>query len=89
MNASQPPAGRGPVQQENNAPLILGILGIVGWFVCAGIPGIVLGLIGQSKARELGQSQTLPRIAWIGGLVALALVVGGALLAQGTRPDGS
>lgn len=80
MNAPQP--GRGPVQQENNTPLILGILGIVGWFVCAGIPGIVLGLVGQSKARELGQSETLPRIAWIGGFVALVLVVVGSILLQ-------
>lgn len=70
----QDPGGYGaaPPPQQNNTPMILGIIGIVCWFVCS-IASIVLGLIGQSKARELGQSDTLPKVAWIGGIVSVVL----------------
>lgn len=57
--------------------MILGIVGIVGWFLCGwgAIGSVILGVIGQRKALELGQSDTLPKVAWIGGLVVLALDV--------------
>lgn len=54
-------------------PMILGIAGIVGWFLCGvgAIGSIIVGRIGQRKARELGQSDLLPKIAWIGGIVTI------------------
>lgn len=66
-----PPPGYGG-QPQSQAPTILGIIGIVCWFCCSPA-AIVLGLIGQSKAKQNGQSPTLPRIAWIGGIVFLLL----------------
>ncbi|HEX6445426.1 MAG TPA: hypothetical protein VF053_10085 [Streptosporangiales bacterium] len=73
--ASTPaPAMRPPVRQSNTA-MVLGILGIVGWFLCGigAIGSVIIGVIGQRKARELGQSDLLPKIAWIGGLVVIVL----------------
>lgn len=64
------PGGYGAPQQENNTPKVLGIVGIICAILCWPA-GIVLGLIGQSKAREYGQSDTLPKVAWI-----IAIVVG-------------
>ncbi|MEP6697837.1 MAG: hypothetical protein ABJA34_13310, partial [Pseudonocardiales bacterium] len=55
-----------------NGPMIMGIIGIVCWFCCSPA-AIVLGLIGQSQATKNGQPTTLPRIAWIGGIVFLIL----------------
>lgn len=65
---------RPPVRQSNTA-MVLGILGIVGWFLCGigAIGSVIIGVIGQRKARELGQSDLLPKIAWIGGLVVIVL----------------
>lgn len=72
---SDPSGGYGAPRQESNTPKVLGIIGIVCWFLCGwgAIASIILGLIGQSKARQLGQSDTLPKVAWIGGIVVLAL----------------
>jgi len=63
-----PPAGG----SSSNTPTILGIIGIVCWFCCSPA-AIALGLFGQSKARATGQSDTLPKIAWIGGVVFLVI----------------
>lgn len=68
------PGGYGAPQQANNTPMVLGIIGIVCWFLCSPA-AIVLGLVGQSKARQYGQSDTLPKVAWIGGIVAFVLGV--------------
>lgn len=72
-----PGGGYGSPQPQSNTPTVLGVIGIVCWFFCS-IASIVLGLIGQSKARQLGQSDTLPKVAWIGGIVsaAIGLIVG-------------
>ncbi|MBO0827194.1 MAG: hypothetical protein J2P24_05370 [Streptosporangiales bacterium] len=84
----EPPGGPGPggyppqrsegfatPQQASNTPKVLGILGIICWVFCwlGAIAAIILGFIGQSKARQLGQPDTLPRIAWIGGICFLVL----------------
>lgn len=55
--------------------MILGIVGIIGWFLCGvgAIGSVVVGVIGQRKARELGQSDVLPKVAWVGGLAVIAL----------------
>lgn len=77
-----PPAGdygASPAAQSNT-PNIMGIIGIVCWFCCSPA-AIVLGLIGESQAKKSGQSTTLPRVAWIGGIVAL--IVGIILAATG------
>lgn len=59
--------------------MILGVAGIVGWFLCGwgAIGSIIVGRIGQRKARESGQSDLLPKISWIGGIVVCVLNVFG------------
>ena len=52
--------------------MILAIIGIVCWFCCSPA-SIALGLIGQSQAKQAGQSTTLPMVAWIGGIVSLLI----------------
>ncbi len=73
-----PPAPGGgygaPPQQQTNTPMILSIIGVVCWFICSPA-AIVLGLIGQNKAQQAGQSSTFPRVVWIVGIVALVIGV--------------
>lgn len=59
-------------QAQNNTPLVLSIIGVVCWFLCSPA-AIVLGLIGQSKARQTGQSDTFPKVVWIVGIIALII----------------
>lgn len=77
----------GEQQQHSNVPMVLGILGIVGWFLCGvgAIGSIIVGRIGQRKARELGQSDLLPKIAWVGGIVT---IVGDVVVYFLYRPGG-
>ncbi|MBO0890340.1 MAG: hypothetical protein J2P14_05460 [Acidothermales bacterium] len=67
--------------------MIFGILGILGWFVCGVgvIASFILGALGQRKARELGQSELLPKIAWIGGIVVTVLNAIGLLIHNSMR----
>jgi hypothetical protein len=71
-----PPPGYGagyPQQQpESSTPQVLAIIGIVCWFCCSPA-AIVLGLVAQSQFRNQGRPDTLARVAWIGGIVAIAL----------------
>lgn len=71
-----------PVGQQSKLPMIFGILGILGWFVCGVgvIASFILGGLGQRKAREFGQSDLLPKIAWIGGIVVTVLNAIGLLI---------
>lgn len=59
-------------QQPSKTPLILSIIGIVCWFVFSPA-AIVLGLVAQNQYRKEGQRDTLAKVAWIGGIVVLAL----------------
>lgn len=78
-------AGYGAAAPQSNTPKVLSIIGIVCIFCCSPA-AIVLGLIAQSKYREQGQPDTLAKIAWIGGIVALVLGIIG--YASGiTRPN--
>jgi len=52
--------------------MVLSIIGIVCWFCCSPA-AIALGLIAQGQFRNQGQSDTLAKTAWIGGIVALIL----------------
>lgn len=63
-------------------PMIFGVVGIVCWFLCGvgAVASVVLGIVGQRKARELGQSDLVPKIAWIGGIVVLVLDVIGFIV---------
>jgi hypothetical protein len=71
-----PPPGYGagyPQQQpESSTPQVLSIIGIVCWFCCSPA-AIVLGIIAQNQFRGQGRPDTLAKVAWIGGIVALAL----------------
>lgn len=76
-----PPPGYGPPEggygqyqprPRSSMPLVLSIIGIVCWFCCAPL-SIALGLIAQSEFRKQGQPDTLAKVTWIGGIVALAL----------------
>jgi hypothetical protein len=73
----QPPppgygAGYPQPQPQSSTPQILSIIGIVCWFCCSPA-AIVLGLIAQNQFRNQGRPDTLAKVAWIGGIVALAL----------------
>ena len=61
-----------PQQQPSKTPLVLSIIGIVCWFVFSPA-AIILGLIAQSQYRRNGQRDTLAKVAWIGGIIVLAL----------------
>ena len=71
-----PPPGYGagyPQQQpESSTPQVLSIVGIVCWFCCSPA-AIVLGLIAQNQYRSQGRPDTLAKVAWIGGIVAVVL----------------
>jgi hypothetical protein len=62
----------GPQNPPSNTPTILAVIGIVCWFLCSPA-AIVLGIVAQGKYRAQGRSDTLAKVAWIGGIVALAL----------------
>jgi hypothetical protein len=72
----QPPPGYGagyPQQQpQSSTPQVLAIIGIVCWFCCSPA-AIVLGFIAQNQFRNQGRPDTIAKVAWIGGIVALAL----------------
>jgi hypothetical protein len=71
------PGGYGygaPAAQQNNTPQVLAIIGIVCWFCCSPA-AIGLGLFAQSKFREQGKSDTLAKVAWIGGIVSIVLSI--------------
>ncbi len=75
----QPPGGYGgygppgyPQQPQSNTPQVLSIIGIVTWFCCP-LASIILGVIAQGQYRQQGQSDTLAKTAWIGGIVAIVL----------------
>ncbi|HZX04828.1 hypothetical protein [Kribbella sp.] len=52
----------------------MSIIGIVCWFCCPPA-SIILGFLAQGKFREQGQSDTLARVAWIGGIVLLVISI--------------
>ncbi|GAA1705312.1 hypothetical protein GCM10009745_61170 [Kribbella yunnanensis] len=64
--------GYGAQAAPSNTPMILSIIGIVCWFCCSPA-AIGLGLFAQSKYREQGQSDTLAKVTWIGGIAFLVL----------------
>lgn len=64
--------GYGAPQPQSNAPKILGIVGIICAFVCSPA-GIVLGIIGMTKANNTGQSKTLPMVALVLSIIALVI----------------
>ncbi len=66
-------SGYQPVPQTNTAQT-LAIIGIVCILLC-GPASIVLGLLAQTKYRELGQSETLAKVAWIGGIVSTVISI--------------
>ncbi len=61
---------------------MLSIIGIVCWFCCSPA-AIVLGFIAQSQFRNQGRPDTIARVAWIGGIVALALGIVFAVINHG------
>lgn len=62
----------GPENPPSSTPTVLSVIGIVCWFLCSPA-AIVLGIIAQGKFRNQGRSDTLAKVAWIGGIVALVL----------------
>jgi hypothetical protein len=69
-----PQGGYGTPQKQvpSKTPLILSIIGIICWFVFSPA-SIALGLIAQSQYRRQGERDTLAKVAWIGGIIVLAL----------------
>jgi hypothetical protein len=71
-----PPPGGGdyppPQASQSSTPVVLSVIGIVCWFLCSPA-AIVLGFVAQNKYRSQGRPDTLAKVAWIGGIVALVL----------------
>jgi hypothetical protein len=59
--------------------MVLSIIGIVCWFCCSPA-AIALGLIAQGQYRKQGQSDTLAKVAWIGGIVSVFLGIAFAVV---------
>ena len=59
---------------QSSTPQVLAIIGIVCFVICTPA-SVVLGLIAQSKFREQGRSDTLAKVAWIGGVVLTGLLI--------------
>ena len=81
------PGGYGapPSRPPSKTPLILSVIGIVCWLIF--VPAsIVLGLIAQTQYRKQGQRDTLAKVAWIGGIILLALGIILAVLQHRTVP---
>jgi hypothetical protein len=72
----------GPQNPPSSTPTVLSVIGIVCWFLCSPA-AIVLGLVAQSKFRAQGRSDTLAKVAWIGGIVLLALGIVVAITTSG------
>ncbi len=53
----------------------LGIISIVLDFLALPLLGLILGLIGASKAKKEGYSVTLSRVGWIFGLVSSLVII--------------
>jgi hypothetical protein len=70
----QGPGGYPPQGPQSSTPMVLSIIGIVCWFLCSPA-AIVLGVLAQGKFREQGRPDTLAKVAWIGGIVALVFGV--------------
>ena len=68
------PGGYPPQMQQSSTPMVLAVIGIVCWFLCSPA-AIVLGVLAQGKFREQGRPDTLAKVAWIGGIVALVFGV--------------
>jgi protein-S-isoprenylcysteine O-methyltransferase Ste14 len=81
------PGGYGVPQPRppSKIPLILSIIGIVCWLVFSPA-AIVLGLIAQVQYRKQGERDTLAKVAWIGGIIVLALGIILAILQHRTVP---
>jgi hypothetical protein len=62
-------------EQSSAKTDVIGIVSIIMAFVSLQIPGIILGLIGSSKAKKEGRSPLLSRIGWILNTVMLTLGV--------------
>ena len=78
----QPPPGYGggaAPQPQSSTPQVLSIIGIVCWFCCSPA-AIVLGLVAQNQFRAQGRPDTLAKVAWIGGIVALILGILGTIV---------
>jgi hypothetical protein len=73
---------QGPQNPPSSTPTVLSVIGIVCWFLCSPA-AIVLGLVAQSKFRAQGRSDTLAKVAWIGGIVLLALGIVVAIASRG------
>lgn len=58
-----------PAEKED----VLGILSVVASFSGFGLIGLVLGLVGASKAKKENRSVALSRTGWIAGLVLTVL----------------
>ena len=75
-----PPAPDSAANTPNYSPEksgtdVLGILSLVAVFIFMQIPGLIIGLIGASKAKKEGRSPTLSRIGWILNAVIIALAI--------------
>lgn len=54
---------------------VLGIISIVMAFTSLQIPGFIIGLVGESKAKREGRSPKLSKIGWILNLIILIVAV--------------
>lgn len=70
MTEKKTPEAVAPQEQKDD---VLGILSLVASLCGFAVVGLVLGLIGASKAKKEGRSVALSRTGWIIGLVFTVL----------------
>ncbi|MGB4761944.1 MAG: hypothetical protein WBP12_01140 [Candidatus Saccharimonas sp.] len=64
-----------PINPPRDTTDIFGILSIVMIFLFLHLPGLILGLVGASKAKREKRSAVLSRIGWVANLVAMILTI--------------
>lgn len=74
MSNSQPQQ-KSVQQSQNNKTDMLGIISIILAFTALQVPGLIIGLIGESNAKKEDRSPKLSRIGWILNLVFMIIAV--------------
>lgn len=68
-----PPVPAPPVAPASSSTDVLGIVSIILGVLFLNLPGLIIGLIGASKAKQSGSSPVLSRVGWIINLTGMVI----------------